>query len=154
MGLSFLLLIFSKADHIPTPPMSYLLLFGLIIIAAIPVYSLPPSSQDNVRTIQLMQSLNITQPVQVLEAEGGLNIYLDDNFRWVPQYDKKTGFNEFIKDKRVNMIVISDALLTDSRLIADAEWLRFYGEPKKYGFVALSVPNSRRTVLVGPGLIP
>ena len=97
-----------------------LLLLGLLVIALTPYFSQGSiKNRHNLDTIRFVQSLKIQEPVRLLEAEGGYNIYLGDNFQRVAEYDKDKDFHHFRADRNINMIVVTDILLKDTRFKND-----------------------------------
>jgi hypothetical protein len=88
-----------------------------------------------------------------LEAEGGFHIYLGHNFHRVRENSKKKNenFNSFLINNRINMIVLSDKLLTDNRFKDDPQWKYFLNNFSLYGFSKYNIPNSQRILLVKEG---
>lgn len=122
-----------------------ILAFSYIVIA--PISFVFPIDQNNLQTIRYLQSLNITKPVNFLEAHGGFHIYTGDNYRRVPEYSKTTSFNLFHRSENINMILLSDRLRVESRYISDAEWGSFLQNPESMGYVVIEVPNTTNYVL-------
>lgn len=102
----------------------------------------------NLKTIEFIQSLNITGKVNMLEAEGGYDIYLGDNFKRVAEYDKKESFNKFILDHKINMIVLSERLKNDTRFFDDKEFKYFLEQPQALGFRKFGIFNTGRYLFV------
>jgi hypothetical protein len=114
-----------------------LLLISLFVIALTLYVSQnrEKTQQPTLNTIRFIQSLGIHKPVNLLEAEGGYNIYLGDNFHRVAEYDKSVGFNHFRADQNINMIVVSYTLLNDTRFINDPEWQGFLTDYRQLGYI-------------------
>jgi hypothetical protein len=111
--------------------------------------------QPNLATIRFLQSLAISRPVRCLEAEGGYGIYVGDNYARVAEYGKTSSFNLFRSENKINMVVVSKALRTDTRFAPDAEWEAFLSDPASFGFRSLSVPGvHERIVLASNDLLP
>ena len=119
--------------------------FALICVSTMiliqPMYGFyPRQATDNVNTIRFIQTLTLKNSVIMLEAEGGYNIYLGDNFSRIPEYAKGENFDAFMTKHAINAIVVSGALRNDSRFKADAEWLRFIASPEQFGFTVFDIP--------------
>ncbi len=113
--------------------------FSLLIIR--PITGSPnPEGQPNLETIKSIDSLNINSKVLLLEAEGGINIYLGNNFKRVAEYEKKKPWLNFLQEKNINMILVSDKLMADSRFTNDVDWYNFLENPGEYGFKVLGMP--------------
>lgn len=100
------------------------LFFGLTIIFLLPQFSWfkPVDANEanllgNQKTIYALKSLNLNNTVNILEAEGGYHIYLGEEYSRVPHYDKdaEMSCNELIKEREVNVIIISPRLSNDVR---------------------------------------
>jgi hypothetical protein len=73
------------------------------------------SVQKNISTIQFIQSLEIDEPINLLEARGGYHYYLGLTCHSVNQKEKNARFDQFRADRNINMIVVSDDLGNDTR---------------------------------------
>jgi len=133
-----------------------LLLLCLTLILVTPHFGQDkqPTQKTNLITIQFIESLKIDQPVNLLEAEGGYNIYLGDNFHRIAEYDKNTGFDYFRRERNVNMIIISDTLLNDSRFKSDPEWQAFLTDYHQFGYLQIVIPNTDRKIIVRSDILP
>jgi hypothetical protein len=126
-----------------------LLLLGLFVIAVTPYFTaLYGSEQPTLHTIRFIQSLRIEKSVNLLEAEGGFDMYLSDNFHRVAEYDKDIGFNRFISDRNINMIVVTTTLLRDTRFRNDIEWLNFLTDYPKFGYLQMDIPKTDRKLIM------
>jgi hypothetical protein len=134
-----------------------IILVGLILIGITPYYFTPGRSdlpQRELTTIRFIQSLDIEQPVYLLEAQGGITYYLDPNYHRVSAFEKDSNFLPFLKDNDINMILITDSLRQDSRFIEDEEWNNFLESHGEYGFASLNIPAVDRTLLIEDRLSP
>jgi len=109
--------------------------------------------QENLAVIQFLDSLNVKEKVTILEAEGGYHYYLGHNYTRVPEYSKQTGFLNFLTKEHINLIVVSQVLLQDTRFTNDEEWHDFINCPSVLGFVRIDMPMSSRYILVKKSLI-
>lgn len=109
--------------------------------------------RPNLDTIWAIQSLNIEDPVNVLEAEGGYYIYLGDNFLRVAEYEKDTGFGNFREGQHIEMVVLSNALLNDARFQNDPEWQAFLEDFRRWGYMEIAIPDTDRMIIVKRSLL-
>ncbi|WP_420265573.1 hypothetical protein [Candidatus Magnetominusculus dajiuhuensis] len=136
---------------------SYALLFVLLTPYSSPNpyfnYTSNNGQLQNVETIKFIRALNISKPVNMLEAEGGIAYYLGRNYGWIADWSKNTGFYQFLKSNGINMIVLSEALHSDSRFAGDKQWQDFLSNPRGFGFIQLYVSGTTRQLLVQEYLI-
>lgn len=106
-------------------------------------------------TIAFIQSLNLSanQPTNFLEAEGGIAIYLSNNYQYISHYEKKQNFQSFVKSNNINMILITENLLKDTRYRDDRELKEVLQQPQLFGFKAFTVPQTPDTLLVAENLL-
>lgn len=109
--------------------------------------------RQNLTIIQYIQSLEIDEPINLLEAQGGYMVFLDRNYHTVKQSDKNTKFNQFRVDRNINMIVVSDYLSNDTRFQTDPEWHGFLENYRQFGFTQVEIPHSHRKILVQANLL-
>jgi hypothetical protein len=120
-----------------------------LLLAFMPrLYSSDNASQPNLETVWQIQALGIDAPVNLLEADGGYTIYLAPNFHRVKQFEKTIGFDEFLVTKEINMLVVSSALLSDSRFRNDPAWHAFLRYYASAGYTQIAIPNTDRIILV------
>jgi hypothetical protein len=126
-----------------------LLLLGSLMIALTPYFSGQVNTkQPNLNTIRFIQSLRIEEPVNLLEAEGGFHYYLDDNFHRVAEYEKNTNFDRFLQKKNINMIVVTEVLLEDTRFRDDTNWRDFLADYPTFGYVQMDIPHTDRKLFI------
>ena len=142
-----------------------LILIAVFIIASTPYLAynyyytlrsdniMPVRKQTNLNTVIFIRSLNIKKKVNILEGEGGLNIYLGNNYNRIAEFSKKSEFNEFMKINGINMIVYSKLVYNDVRFKDDSQWLSFLEYYKQYGFEKIIIPNTDRILYVKIDLI-
>ncbi|MBF0483192.1 MAG: hypothetical protein HQL25_00650 [Candidatus Omnitrophica bacterium] len=112
--------------------------------------SIPKPTEQIIRAID---DLHIKAPVNLLEAEGSLNIYLDNNYCSYPEYSKQPDekYWDFSKRQNLNMIVVSPPLLEYSRFRADTQFHEFLADPEKYGYKV--IPIGEKKLLVQKSLL-
>jgi hypothetical protein len=104
---------------------------------------------DDLRSRQLHGSLNI------LEDDGGYNVFLGPDARMVRHFEKKDGFDAFRRENDINVIVADDYLeRQDVRFRDDPEWRRFLQDPGAQGFVRSEVPSTARRLYIRRDLLP
>lgn len=127
-----------------------LFLLCVLIIIITPHFSKSEQSvqKSNLSTIQFIQSLEIDEPVNLLEAQGGYNYYLGSNYHRVAEYDKNTNYDHFGADRNINMIVVSKELLNDTRFKNDPEWQSFLANYRQFGYLQIEIPNTNRREMI------
>jgi hypothetical protein len=134
-----------------------LLLLGLILVAATPHVSYYLGTRANrpvLETITFIKALQIEKEVNILEAEGGYNIYLGDNFQRVAEYEKDKSCSSFLKDRKINMVVVTGTLKGDSRFREDEECRYFLVNYMELGYIQFDIPKTDRKLLVDKQLLP
>ena len=137
------------------PNYKRLLIYSLLVISLTPCIADRTSpKRENLETILFLKTLRIEKRVNVLEAEGGYGIYVGDNYHRVGEYEKNTGFNEFLGDRDIGMIVVTDYLQNDTRFRNDKEWEFFLSHYSSMGYERIDVPNTERKLIVRSNLLP
>ena len=152
-------LIYFPEKHISNviPNTIFLFVLGIILFIASPNMSTLKNYSDykpNLTVINYLRSLKITGNVNVLESEGGYNIYAGSNYNRIAEYQKKSGFYDFKNGYKINMVLLGGRLQHDKRFIEDSEWLYFLKNYKKFGFIKKNVPNSGFVILLNQTLVP
>ena len=127
-----------------------------VLLSMRPLSAVPlPSEREVSKIIYFIRDLNITAPVNMLEADGGFFIYLTPNYaERVAEYEKQGSFDDFIREKAINMIVVSPTMNKDARFIHDSQWQAFLANPMQKGFTAMTIPGvSGYTLLVDQKLL-
>jgi hypothetical protein len=127
-----------------------------VLLSIRPLSAVPPPSEREVsKIVYFIRALNITAPVNMLEADGGFFIYLTPNYaERVAEYEKQGSFDDFIREKALNMIVVSPTMNKDARFIHDSQWQAFLANPAQKGFTAMTIPGvSGYTLLVDQKLL-
>ncbi len=108
----------------------------------------------NYKTIKFIQALNLKDNINILEAEGGINVYLGPQFRWVPEYEKKESFFHYLDKRKINAILSTDNLVNDVRFRNDTEWREFFTDYQQYGFSKYAIPDTDRAIYVKKSSLP
>jgi hypothetical protein len=145
---------------------SKIMLIFLIALAATPYISnnwyftfpndplLSQRKLYNYKTIKYIQTLNLKDNISMLEAEGGINVYLGPQFRWVPEYEKKESFSQYLDTRKINVILSTDNLVNDVRFRNDMEWHKFLTDYQQYEFSKFAVPDTDRAIYVKNTSLP
>ena len=139
------------------PPLSLprTALLGLGLLIAVPALSHRQEVETPIaHTIRSVQSLGITAPVHLLDAEGGYDYYQTPNYRRVAEYDKHVLFNQFRAETGLNMVVLTDRLAKDGHLAGDPEWEAFLKHPQEAGFEVREIPGTHATLLIERSILP
>jgi len=153
--LTFIVVIISSITYEPDKLKLYIS-YGILFIFVVPCLSDYQPTQpylENKNVLQVIRNLNLTKPVNLLEIDGGYNIYLTPNFHWFyPNDPSDTDFDTFLLDKKINMIVFSYKLLnyykykTPENKTPDNKMLHFISHYPEYGFSKIYV--SRNMVIL------
>lgn len=116
--------------------------FCLLILVTF--FLIPPLSSvytksnfKNLITVENIKILNISERINLLENEGGLNVYLPDNYKWITLGSKKENFDKFVDKRNINMIYYSYSLNNSVQLKRDSTWFEFLNNPEVFGFQKL-----------------
>jgi hypothetical protein len=154
MGVLGAVLLGSHAvDPLEMTPKGVLLLGALAIALTPYAYGQVHASRPILSTIRFLQSLSIKTRVNLLEEDGGYNIYLSNNYHWVAGYNKAEGFDQFLSDNHINMIVVSSDLSGDTRYQDDPEWEAFLADYPSLGYVEMGIPNSKSKLIARRDLL-
>jgi hypothetical protein len=129
------------------------LLVGTLFLFQPPVRFETPSMLYVRRAISFLDSLQLHQKVQLLEAEGGFRYYLPENWSRVAQYDKSEPFSAFAIKYDINAIMLTEALERDSRFQSDSQWQDFLSNPINMGFTIVNVPYTPWKLLIRKELL-
>ncbi len=154
---SILFLLNNPSAEETTPNYKYVLSLGLLMMLT-PQYANQDAGRDTHQSsklsiIRFIQTLDITKPVNMLEADGGYNTYIGDNFNRIPESEKNSSFEHFRSEHHINMIILTGFLTQDSRYINDPEWLEFIENYQHYGYRQLSIPNTETRIIVANELL-
>ncbi|GMR25040.1 MAG: hypothetical protein BMS9Abin39_0315 [Ignavibacteria bacterium] len=98
---------------------------------------LTKSNFKNLIAVQSIKNLNISERINILENEGGLNVYLPENYKWIRVESKEENFDEFVDESKINMIYYSNSLNNSVQLKRDSTWFEFLMNPDAFGFKKL-----------------
>jgi len=118
----------------------FLILFAFLLIPHLSSYFIK-SNFKNLTAVQSIKNLNISERINILENEGGLNVYLPDNYKWIRLESKKESFNEFLYKNKINMIYYSNMLNNSVQLKRDSTWFKFLKYPDTFGFNKLTIKD-------------
>jgi hypothetical protein len=150
------ILIDSRSNDREKLTIQSVLLIGLLTLTVTPYIAGSHRStkpQPILKTIEYVESLQIKDQVYMLEVEGGYDYYLDDNYSRVFDESRKTGFYQYLDDKKINMIVLTDALKDDTRFRDDPEWQEFLDDYESFGFELRDIPQTAREILIHKELL-
>jgi len=129
-------------------------IIGLLLILLTPnLVDQIGANQPTLSTIRFIQSLQIVESVNILEAEGGYPIYLGDNFHRVAEFHKDREFSKFVDEQNINMIVASERMKNDARYREDQEWHKFVTNFAAQGFSHFIIPNTGRDLYISTDLL-
>jgi hypothetical protein len=110
--------------------------------------SLAGHGSPNRDTILFIRALGVAGPTDLLEAEGGFHVYLGPQFRRVPHFLKEGGAEAFLRERGVDLVVVSEQLRRDRRYADDPEWRAILADPGAAGFSRVAIPGTDRELLI------
>lgn len=140
---------YTDSSNIRYKYFSCLLALLISVVLIRPLNSIVKNSdQDNLKALRYMQTLNTNERVKILEAWGIYSIYLGKNYKRVPEYHKDIPFLSYLEKWSINMIVVSERIMNDTRFYNDPEWIEFIKNPSEYGFVSVEIPDVKEIKLL------
>jgi hypothetical protein len=112
------------------------------------IWGVPP--QPNVKTIEFIDNLGLSGRINVLVARARYGVFLGENFatNWHVHKKRNESAKEYFESRRIEMVIVEQPLLRDSRFVNDAGWKRLIQDPSIWGFVKIRVPATDRYLLV------
>ena len=98
-------------------------------------------SLTNLETVEKIQSYNFRDTIRVLENEGGMNLFLGDNYIWIRGFMKDTTWTDYIERENVDIIYVTPSLTKYHISKNDSTWVDFQNVPDKYGFEKIKTGN-------------
>lgn len=111
------------------------------------------NSQANLKSIEKIKSYNFTGPINLLENEGGMNIFLGKNFSWVRGFMKDTTWTAYLEKEKVDIIYVTPSLTKYPSLRKDSTWYDFEAHPEKYGYQKIQTGNFTPYLLIHQHLL-
>ncbi len=127
-----------------------LALIFIVLTPHITYYFGSEMKRPNVETIQFIRNLQLDRGHQInmLEADGGYCIYLEQPCHRTAEYEKQENCVDFLKNKQINMIVISERLQNYNRFKNDYDCMNFLNDYAKFGFTQLDISNTDRKLII------
>ncbi len=110
--------------------------------------SIAPNGRPTLATIEALRSLPSTQPLVILEADGGYDAFLPPGTVRIKAQELKTGFSGTLTDSTVNVIVSSPRLERDHRFLEDPEWQQFLAGGYRGSFSMIAVDGTTTRLFV------
>ena len=124
----------------------FLILISFLLIPQLSSYYIK-SNFKNFTAVHSIKNLNISERINILENEGGLTVYLPDNYKWIRLESKKGNFDEFLNETKINMIYYSNMLNNSVKLKRDSTWFKFLKYPDTFGFNKLIINDGGKIYL-------
>lgn len=134
----------------------WIMLLGFFAFTITPYYANPGEMnlpQPKKDAVNFIQTLNIIERVNLLETEGGYHYFLGDNYHRISQSAKDIGFFGFLEEQGINMIVLTDGLLEDTRFRDDPEWQEFLTIYPDFGFIGMDITQTDKMLLIHTDLL-
>jgi hypothetical protein len=107
--------------------------------------SIAPKGRPTLATIEALRSLPRTQPLVILEADGGYDAYLPAGTTRIKAQELTIGDFGPLTDSTVNVIVSSPRLERDHRFLEDPGWQQFLagGYHRSFNMIAVDGTTTR-----------
>jgi hypothetical protein len=92
-----------------------------------PSGSKAPRVHDNERTIALLRALHLQGRIVILEPDHSRGPYAELDYFRIAQWDKNKPFWEFVRERQIDVIVVTWRLREDPRFKSDPEFMTFAG---------------------------
>lgn len=110
-------------------------------------------SQANLKTVEKLRAYHFTDSIRILENEGGMNLFLDDNFVWIRGFMKDTTWTEYLNQEKVNVVYVTPSLTKYPTLKEDSTWYDFEENPEQYGFKKIMTGNHQPYLYIKKNLL-
>jgi len=91
------------------------------------------SNFKNLNAVHSIRNLKLSERINLLENEGGLNVYLPGNYNWIKLESKEMNFDDFVDKRKIDMIYYSNSLNNSVQLKRDSTWFEFLNNPDTIG---------------------
>ncbi|HRF79349.1 MAG TPA: hypothetical protein PL070_04610 [Flavobacteriales bacterium] len=107
-----------------------------------------PLPRPVLATINALRTLPADTELVILDADGGYDAYLGSGAKRIIAQNKDRGFDEFIAQHGIHVIVASPRLLNDHRYQTDPTWRAFLNGLNDHGFRKVSVNGTGTTLYI------
>jgi hypothetical protein len=101
-----------------------------------------PARRETLATIDALRNLRIRGRVVVLEQGYSYAFYAGLDFDRVLEWWKDRPFASYLREKNINLVVLSPDLERNQAFSGDAEYQAFAADPARFGFRVLPVPQT------------
>ena len=109
----------------------------------------PPRVHENLRTIEVLRSLDLRGTIPILEPDHSRGLYANLDFVRVAQWDKTGTFWELVHGRQVAVVVLNWRLREDPRFKLDPEFVAFAeGTGEREDFQFIPVPDTSAVLAV------
>lgn len=149
----FLALLVARAFR-PTEPKSLNRLWMLPLLAGAALLGfyggrpIAAAERPVLATINTLRALPMNTPIHLLDADGGYDAYLAKGTVQYIAQGKKTGFNAYLQEHPINVIVASTRLMNDQRYSDDPAWRSFVAGGHRSAFDRMTVKGTRVELFV------
>jgi hypothetical protein len=129
------------------PGSTLIMLVLATLIACAPSYPASKAAmpRPEQKSVEALRALNAPKLV-LFDDSGVLQVYVAAQ-RFGPR-DFKPPFDQFLRERSIDAVVISPALPKDPLLSVDAAWRRFEAAPESFGFHCAAIAETDRRLCV------
>lgn len=110
-------------------------------------------SQANLKTVEALRAYEFTDSIRIVENEGGINLFLNDNYIWIRGFMKDTSWTSYIENEKVDIIYVTPSLVKYPSLKSDTSWVLFERNPEIYGFEKVLTGNHQPYLYIKKNLL-
>ena len=137
---------------------------AVVLLAALPTYKRdvlpsiadargnpPPTEWHGRNDVEALRALALSGERVILEPELSRAVYARMPFRWVAAGEKDRPFFDFLRERQVDLVIITQRMRDDARYRDDPEFQAFVADDgDKRGFVFRWVPRSATVIAFLP----
>lgn len=137
---------------------NFIELFTFVLIVFLSFIFLPKMSSyfnkstfPNRKTISYLKELNVKRNINILGDGGGLHYFPGNNYKLVRLSLKDKPFDNFLRNKKIDIVIASQKLNQSSSLRNDSTWFDFLNNSEPMGFRKIII-NGEVKVYLKEGL--
>ncbi len=127
-----------------------------VVLSAVLLWCVPDLVQRQgapraqLHRLRAIQSLGLAarvgpgDSIRVLDAQGGLAVYLGAPYRRVPPWTKRASesFTAYLRRERIDLVLLDGMLRKDPTFASDPELEVFFSEPGAFGYATWRLPGT------------
>lgn len=111
------------------------------------------TSQANLLTVEYLRGQHYNDTIHIMENEGGINIFLGGQYKWVRGFLKDTTWTAYLEKEHVDIIYVTPSLTKYPTLVNDSTWQPFIANPSQYGYEKVTTGNHSPYLLIHQNIL-